>query len=55
MIENYAVIDNGIVINVIVWDGVTPLKMPSGKTLVRLGDSGAWIDWRYTNGKFVSP
>lgn len=48
MEENYAVIENQVVINVIVWDGVTPITLPQGQTLQRIGDSGAWIGWKFT-------
>ena len=51
---NYAVIENGIVINVIVWDGVDPFQLPEGQTLQPIGDSEAWIGWKY-NTTFEAP
>jgi hypothetical protein len=47
--ENYAVIEDGIVVNVIVYDGTAELKLPEGQTLQPLGDSGAWIGWKYNS------
>lgn len=48
MEEDYAVIENGTVINVIVWDGKGTLFLPEGQTVQRIGDSGAWIGWKFT-------
>lgn len=33
-IERYAIVENGETINVILWDGMTPLTLPEGQTLV---------------------
>jgi len=49
MVENYAVIENGTVINVILYDGAAELHLPEGQTLQPLGDSGAWIGWKYNS------
>lgn len=49
MEQNYAVIENGVVTNVIVWDGATELHLPEGQTLQPIGDSGAWIGWKYNS------
>lgn len=49
MEQNYAVIENGVVTNVIVWDGVAELHLPEGQTLQPIGDSGAWIGWKYNS------
>ena len=50
--EDYAVIEKGVVVNVIVWDGVAELHLTEGQTLQPIGDSGAWIGWKY-NSKTV--
>lgn len=52
---NYAVIENGTVVNVIVYDGIQPLELPDGQTLVDLGESEAWIGWRYEGGEWIAP
>lgn len=47
---NYALIDinnNGLVLNIIVWDGVTPWILPAGTQLVQVPD-GIAIDILYT-------
>lgn len=49
MESNYAVVENGVVVNVIVYDGVAELPLPEGQTLQPLGDSGAWIGWKYNS------
>lgn len=33
--QRYAVVENGIVINVVLWDGTTTWQPPEGATLVR--------------------
>lgn len=45
----YAVIEDGVVVNVIVYDGAAELRLPEGQTLQPLGDSGAWIGWKYNS------
>lgn len=53
---NYAVIENGVVINVILWDGETPLGLPNGQTTVLIPDgSPAWIGWGYDGTEFTPP
>lgn len=48
-VQNYAVIENGVVVNVILYDGVAELSLPEGQTLQAIGDSGAWIGWKYNS------
>lgn len=50
----YAVIENGVVVNVIMYDGVAKLLLPEGQTIQPIGDSGAWIGWKY-NSTFEAP
>lgn len=45
----YAVIENGVVVNVIMYDGVAKLHLPEGQTIQPIGDSGAWIGWKYNS------
>lgn len=52
--SNYALVNNGTVVNVIEWDGVSPYSPPSGSTVVPVsGNVG--IGWSYTNGTFTAP
>lgn len=32
-IQNYAIIEGGIVINIVLWDGVTPMDWPASATV----------------------
>lgn len=54
----YAIIENGIVINVVVWDGNTETwQPPEGTTAVEVtNDTGpAYIGFPYADGKFTAP
>jgi hypothetical protein len=57
MEANYAVIDNNIVINVILYNGTDLLTLPTGWTIVLIPDgSPAWTGWGYTaTGGFTPP
>jgi hypothetical protein len=48
---DYLYIENGLVTNVIVWDGESLLSLPDGVSLVPADGTGAWIGWRYEDGK----
>jgi hypothetical protein len=50
MIKTYALIEDGKVVNVIVWDGESELN--SSVELVELTNN-AGIGWDYVNGKFA--
>jgi hypothetical protein len=62
--KNYAWINlaNGIVENVIYYDGVTPIELPEGIILVEYPDEGiqgSWsmlgTGWKFINNQFVEP
>ena len=53
--EKYALIENGTVVNVILWDGVTPWDPPEGQTAVALAETGAWLGWTYDGTNFSPP
>lgn len=53
MNNNYAVIVNGFVANIVVWDGQSNWK-PSEGEAVPLSDN-AGIGWGYSEGKFSPP
>jgi hypothetical protein len=51
---NYALVNNGAVVNVIAWDGVSAYTPPAGDSAVPLtGNAG--IGWAYANGTFTAP
>jgi hypothetical protein len=52
---NYALIESGVVVNVIVWD-LSPYPLTDGQTLVLIPEgSGAWIGWTYDGTNFIAP
>ncbi len=56
--DNYAVIDqNGDVVNVINYDGVTPYTPPAGTTIVKDPNTPpkVGIGWEYEDGEFFNP
>jgi hypothetical protein len=60
MAQNYAIVENDVVINVVLWNGDTinnPLNLPTGWTIVLIpADSPAWTGWGYTAaGGFTPP
>lgn len=50
---NYAVIENGVVVNVIVWDGVAGLG--DGDQMIIETVDGCGIGWTYAGGEFIPP
>jgi hypothetical protein len=53
---NYAIVENGVVTNVVDWDGITPWVPPAGSTAVIIPDgSYAGIGSSYSNGVFGEP
>ncbi len=54
MTMDYAIVKNGLVINVIVLDEQTSWEPPDGCELVELQDC-AGIGWGYVNGSFIAP
>ncbi|HCO0598054.1 TPA: tail fiber assembly protein [Escherichia coli] len=53
MMANYAVIENGKVVNVIVWDGVAGLG--DGDQMIIETVDGCGIGWTYAGGEFIPP
>lgn len=53
---NYAIVENGTVVDTIVWDGQTPWVSPNGVSVVEIPD-GAYvgIGSTYVNGIFGEP
>ncbi|MBB6320601.1 hypothetical protein [Paraburkholderia tropica] len=52
----YAIVENGVVINVIVWDGESEWSAPAGTSAIRI-EAGvtAAIGYTYANGIFSAP
>lgn len=62
MSKTYAVIENGMVINVIVWDGKTSMAWRGDQLAIQIAQSGVGtsspipgIGWSYENGVFTPP
>lgn len=53
----HALIENGVVTNVIVWDGQKPYSVPQGKTLVDISnlDPKPGKNWTYDGADFTAP
>jgi hypothetical protein len=54
---NYAMIQDGVVINVIVWDGVSPYTLSEEVELVPLDSlpEGVWVGWALVDGVWTAP
>ncbi len=57
MNASYAVIENGMVVNVIVWDGEAEFTVPDNQQLINLSDISEQpgIGWVYSDGRFTAP
>ncbi|EFH6041019.1 tail fiber assembly protein [Escherichia coli] len=54
--ESYAVVNSdGLIINIVVWDGVTEWGPPEGTHAVRCGDNLCGIGGTYKDGVFTFP
>jgi hypothetical protein len=52
--NKYAVVSNGVVLNVIEWDGTTPLQV-DGELVHSPYDNAAAIGGSYVDGQFLPP
>lgn len=51
---DYAIVDEtGLVVNVTVWDGISPWEPPAGHAAVPLTEGG--IGWTFVDGTFLPP
>ncbi|HCN7622239.1 TPA: phage tail protein, partial [Escherichia coli] len=57
MNASYAVIENGMVVNVIVWDGEAEFTVPDNQQLINISDISEQpgIGWVYSDGVFTAP
>ncbi|WP_166506521.1 tail fiber assembly protein [Sodalis glossinidius] len=51
--KNYAVIEDAVVTNFVVWDGKSEWRPEKGKAV--LASEGVGIGWKYVNGGFKRP
>ncbi|MEH0703175.1 hypothetical protein GVI60_13270 [Citrobacter freundii] len=49
----YAVVNNGVVVNIAVWDGESEWKPTDG--IAVLAEDGVGIGWLYDGEKFIKP
>ncbi|EAC1504819.1 TPA: hypothetical protein ACQJFW_000285 [Escherichia coli] len=53
MSDIYAVVQNGVVTNLVVWDGKSEFKQEKADIVKCVGDVG--IGWLYDGKKFIKP
>ncbi|STW99160.1 Uncharacterised protein [Kluyvera ascorbata] len=58
--KNWAIIENGVVINAILWDGQSSWEPSEGQSVVELpmaedGSPSPGIGWTYSGGMFIAP
>lgn len=47
---------DGLVVNVVVWDGVSDYSPGDGESLISCSDwPGVWTGWRWDGNEFVPP
>lgn len=53
----YAIVENSVVINVILWDGESEWRPPAGTTAVEVTEAtgAAYVGLPYVNGRFTAP
>ena len=53
----YAVIEEGMVVNIILWDGKTEFPVPDWQSLINISDLSEQpaIGWAYSDGEFTAP
>lgn len=53
----YAIVESGVVVNVVVWDGNSEWQPPVGTTAVEVtaATGAAYVDLPYANGHFTAP
>lgn len=53
--NKYAIIENGVVTNICLWDGTTEWVPPENSTIVELVDTSIDIGFQYLDGQFTPP
>ncbi|MGF6492783.1 hypothetical protein ABIE56_000940 [Luteibacter sp. 621] len=55
-VKTYAVVQDGVIVNVVAWDGVTAWEAPDGTEVVEIpADVNAGIGWSFAAGVFTAP
>lgn len=53
---NYAIVENGVVVNIVIWDGVAEWSPNTGQTAVEIKDGDeVGIGYSFIDGEFVAP
>lgn len=56
--NKWAIVENGVVVNVVLWDGVSEWHAKEHQDVIDVGASGGdslvGIGWGYIDGKFVT-
>lgn len=56
MSDQYALVENGTVVNIILWDGIADYSPPDGQTVVQIPDGvSANIGYAYDGSAFIAP
>lgn len=55
--KKWAVVENGLVVNTILWDGESDYRAGKSQELIEISDldNNACIGWVYSDGVFYSP
>ena len=53
--NKYAIIENGVVTNICLWDGITEWLPPENSSVVQLVDTSVCIGFLYSDGQFTPP
>ena len=53
--NKYAIIENGVVTNICLWDGITEWLPPENSSVVQLVDTSVCISFLYSDGQFTPP
>lgn len=53
---NYAIVESGVVVNIVIWDGVAEWSPNTGQTAVEIKDGDeVGIGYSFIDGEFVAP
>lgn len=55
MNKRYAIVVDDVIVNMVVWDGVTDWHPAEGYAVLAPDTVSARIGWKYINGEFIDP
>lgn len=55
MVERWAMIENGVVVNVVAWDGNTSRWQPPEGVIMKQAPDYVGMYWRYENDQWLEP